>query len=320
MADKVLRIIFNGISTLHPGPPRKKDETPPKKAFVLMAANYERIKNDWDAPVEPHFPFVHVPESLLGGLISEPDERVEDDELGTCNIYFLDNARVTFDPAPREALHYYIDRKHDLGERPGSDDVASEEDIRWLADFRDFLPDVQLKSDPNMPGPEVAAIVELTGGTLKAGFPCKSVQTQTFKAAGGKTIPGVKRVLASEFSIEMRYPETTAQVKLRLRPLRMSAFMTGISLNELTLRWPKKGGPLVIRMGNDTKLEACLAASINRCNARIRSLNGEPVLRPRDDDFFLHYELLKVPKGAPRPLPQAGVHQTSGDRCKPGGG
>src|SRR5437763_11271350 len=102
MADKILRIIFNGISTLRPGPPQKKDEPPPEKAFVLMAANYKRITNDWDAPVEPHFPFVYVPESLLHGLISEPDDRVEDEKLGTCNIYYLDNARVTLDPPPPE--------------------------------------------------------------------------------------------------------------------------------------------------------------------------------------------------------------------------
>jgi len=318
MADKILRIIFNGISTLYPGAPRTRDETPPAKAFVLMAANYETRKNDWEGTIEPHFPFVYVPESLLAGLVSEPDERVEDEKLGTCNIYYLENARVTFEPSPTEELHYYIDPKHDPGERPGSDDVAGEDDIRWLADLRDILPHVALKSPVNAPGPEVAAIVELTGGTLKAGFPCKSVQTQTFRAAGDETIPGIKRVLASEFSIDMTYPEETPQVKLRLRPLRMDAFMTGISLNELTLRWPKTGD-LVIRIGNDTKLEARLVTSPKRCSARVRSLQGEPVLKPRDDDFFLHYELLKIPEKAARPLPQAGPHQTSGDHCKPGG-
>jgi hypothetical protein len=321
MADKILRIIFNGISTLYPGPPRTKDETPPDKALVLMAANYEGRTNDWDAPVAPHFPFVYVPESFLGGLISEPDDRAEDSKLGRCNVYYLENARVTFDPPPPETLHYYIDQENDLGERPGSDDVANEHDIRWLADIRDLLSgEVSLKSDPNAPGPEVAAIVELTGGTLKAGFPCKSVQTQTFRAANGKTIQGMKRVLASEFSIDMTYPETTPQVKLRLRPLRMDAFMAGISLNELTLRWPEKGGLLVVRIGNDTKREARLASSLKRCDARLRSSDGKLVPKPRDDDFFLHYELLNIPPETARPLPQAGPHQTDGDHCKPAGG
>jgi hypothetical protein len=287
-----------------------------------MAANYEARKNDWNATMEPHFPFVYVPESILGGLVSEPDERVEDEKLGTCNIYYLKNARVTFDPTPQEKLHYYIDKEHDLGERPGSDDVADENDIRWLADIRAFLPPEQAlpRTSTDAPGPEVAAIVELTGGTLKAGFPCKSVHAQTFRAASGETIPGIKRVLASEFSIEMTYPETTRQVKLLLRPLRMSEFMTGISLNELTLRWPKDADEIVVRMGNDTKPEARLATSPRRCNARVRSSENASILKPRDDDFFLHYELLNVPEKGVRPLPQAGHHQTGGDGCKPANG
>ncbi|MEK6373985.1 MAG: hypothetical protein AABO58_14965 [Acidobacteriota bacterium] len=317
MADKILRVIFNGISTLHPGPPRKKSEPPPKKAFVLMAANREERQNDWDATVEPHFPFVYVPLSLLGGLISDPAEWVDDEKFGRCYIYYLENARVVFDPPPLPGVHYYMDEKHGLGERPGSDDVANEHDIRWLADIRDLLPKhVQLKSDPSAPGPEVAAVVELSGGTLRAGFSCKSVQPKTFKAANGKTVPRLKRVLATEFSIDMSYPETTPQVKLQLRPLRMDAPITGISVNELVLRWPEKG-PLVVRMGNDTKLEARLATSFKRCDARARTEDGRPLLRPRDDDFFLHYDLLNIPGGVGRPLPQAGPHQTSGDGCKP---
>jgi hypothetical protein len=321
MPGKTLRIIFNGISTLYPGVRRENGQETPN-AFVLMAANRETRANDWEAPVDPHFPFVYVPESLLTGQISEPAERVDDEKLGRCNIYYLENARVVFDPTPPEALRYYIDEDHDLGERPGSDDVAREDDIRWLADLRDVLPPehLPLKSDVNAPGPEVAAIVELTGGTLKARFPCKSVHPQTFRAAGGKPIPGLKRVLASEFSIDMKYPESTATVKLQLRPLRSDASMTGISLNELTLRWPAAGGPLTVRMGNDTKPETRLTTSVERCNARVRSVDGKPLLKPRDDDFFLHYELLKVPEQAARPLPQAGPHQTLGDGCKPARG
>lgn len=319
MADKILKIIFSGISTLSPGPPRNKDETP-NKAFVLMAANYEARKNDWDATIEPHFPFVFVPESFLEGP-PEPDEQIEDEKLGTCNIYFLKDVRVTFDPTPEEKLHYHIDREHDLGERPGSDDVADENDIRWLADIRALLPPDQAppRTSPDAPGPEVAAVVELTGGTLKARFPCKSVQPQTFRAVGRPTVPGIKRVLASEFFIEMKYPEATDHVNLQIRPLRMDAPTTDISLR-LTLRWPKKVGELVVRMGNDTKPEARLAASPKRCDARVRSPEDAPILKPRDDDFFLHYELLNVPENGVRPLPQAGPHQTGGDGCKPANG
>lgn len=316
MADKILRIIFSGISTLHPGPAQKRNEKPPDKAFVLMAANSKNMTNAWGETVEPHFTFVYVPESVLVGLKAEPDQRAEDKHLGTCNIYYLENARVTFDPRPEETLDYYTDPDHDLGERPGSDDVANEDDIRWLMDLHDVVSDVTLKSNLDAPGPEVAAIVELTGGTLKAGFPCKSVQTQTFKATPTKTIPRIKRVLASEFSIEMTYPETTLQVKLRLQPLRMAEPMKGFGLNELTLQWPKTGD-LEVRMGNDTKLEAGLASTLERCNARVRTSDDKPIPKPRDDDFFLHYELLNIPPDGERPLPQAGPHQTTGDRCKP---
>jgi hypothetical protein len=324
MADKILRFVFSGISTLYPGPPRKRNESPPDKAFVLMAANEKQVTNDWNAPVEPHFPFVYVPESLLVDPIPEPDERADGRELGTCNIYYLVDTRVTLGIPPQELLDYYIDRKRDLGERPGSDDVAGEDDIRWLADIRDLLKGgVKLKSDPSAPGPEVASIVELTGGRIKAGFPCKSVQAQTFRAAspaGPQVVPGIKRVLASEFYIDMTYPERTEQVKLLLQPLRSEAVTKeGSNRNELTLRWPKTG-ELVVRMGNDTKAEARLASSPERCNARVRSADGKPVLKPRDDDFFLHYQLLDLPKDALRPLPQAGPHQTDGDRCKPAGG
>jgi hypothetical protein len=319
MADKTLRIIFNGISMLYPGVPRNEDEQPPKKAFVLMPANRESRTNDWNGTIEPHFPYVYVPESSLGGLVSEPDDRVHDEKLGTCNIYYLENASVMFDPPPKPGLHYWVDPEHGLGERPGSDDVANEDDIRWLADLRDLLAKPVLKSDPSAPGPEVAAVVELTGGTLKAGFSCKSVQAQTFRAAGERTIPGLKRVLASEFSIDMTYPEATRQVKLRTRPTRMGAFLTGLSLNELTLRWRENEDLLIVRMGNDTKREARLATSTKRCNARVRSSEGELIPKARDDDFFLHYELMDVPEKVARPLPQAGPHQTDGDHCKPAG-
>jgi hypothetical protein len=319
MADKILRVIFSGISTLHPGPPQSRKEEDPKEAFVLMAANKKpaknekTAKNDWGGDVRPHVTFVHVLGSLVKGKF-EPDARDKDKKY---NIYFLENARVSFDPKPKDKLIYHTDSHHDLAERPGSDDVANETDIRWLADLSRLVP-VRLKSDPTAPGPEVANVIDLTGGTLKAVFQCKSEQAQTFRAAGGQTIPGSKRVLASEFSIEMTYPEKTDHVILRLQPLRSGASMKP-ALKGLTLQWPKSGD-LVVRIGNDTEREALIAASLERCNARIPSVGGELMLRPRDDDFDLHYQLLNLPPKTPLPLPQSGPHQSDGIRCKPAGG
>src|SRR5437879_3748536 len=81
--------------------------------------------------------------------------------------------------------------------------------------------------------------------------------------------------------------------------------------------WPASG-PLEVRMGNDTKPEVRLLTSPKRCEPR--TPDDQPLLMPRDDDFFLHYELLDVPSDVGRPLPQAGPHQTSGDGCKPAAG
>ena len=318
MADKKLKLIFSGISTLSPGPPLPGEEEP-DKAFVRMASNYEK-DNGWGVTLPPHFPFVYVPESALVKPIPKPRYQVDDKTLGKCNIYILANARVTLEPRTKDKLGYNIEKKP-LGERPGSDDVASEHDIRWLADIRDHVTPAQAtpKSNANAPGPEMALIVDLHGGMLKAEFPCKSVQAQTFRAVNSDQISGMKRVLANEFSIEMSYPKTTAQVKLRLRPLRRNAKPTGIDGNELTLRWPKDAEELVVRMGNDTEAEAELAGSPDRCNVRVRSEDKRPVVKPRDDDFFLHYELLSDLDRDSRPLPQAGPQQTSGDGCKPAG-
>ncbi len=219
MADKILTVIFSGVSTLYPGPPQTRNEESPKEAFVLMAANYTKRKNDWDGDVEPHFTYVHVPVSLLKGLVPEPDDRSGDNQS---NIYYLDNARVSFDPKPQDELRYYVDPHHDLAERPGSDDVANEKDIRWVASLSRFV-DTQLRSSLSTPGPEVANLIELPGGTVRASFACKSEQEQTFQAFDQPPIAGSKRVLASEFVIDMTYPETTKQVKLRQRPLRRAS-------------------------------------------------------------------------------------------------
>lgn len=314
---KTLTIKFNGISTLYPPPPRN-GEPDPEKAFVLMAAN-DRKNNDWDAVLPDHFPFIFVPVSLIKKPIPTPDRTVTDDELGQCNVYFFNNGRVTIDPGSSAELIYHRNELLRIGERPGSDDVAREDDIRWVADFRDIFvvgPKLKTTAIPTAPliGNEVAAIVELPRGTLKASFPCKSVQPKTFKAAADKpAVEGFKRVLASEFLIEVPYPEDTGTVNLTVEPLRRD--LPRPAIKKLVLQW-QGNDTMVVRMGNDTEPEIRLAASLMRCDGRRE--NGNPLAIPRDDDFDLHYNLLELPADTPRPVPQAGPHQSSGDGCKPG--
>src|SRR6266851_4574557 len=106
MADKTLRIIFSGISTLTPGPPRNGHE-PPDKAFVMMAANIQKESgkrgkqiNEWETTIPEHFPFVHVARSLLVNP-PQPAETVVVCEGGEHFIYFFQEARVVIDPPPK---------------------------------------------------------------------------------------------------------------------------------------------------------------------------------------------------------------------------
>jgi hypothetical protein len=325
MPDKILRITFNGISTLVPALPRSGTA---KKAFVLMAANRKPWPNQYNQTIEPHSPFVYVPVSALSGWIPPPADAVEDDHLGACNIYFISDARVVIDPPPSsKGIVYFIDdrpgRRFDKDvARPGSDDVISEHDVRWLMNVRDVAPDSKLKksADPSAAhaGEEVAAIVQLDGGTIKANFPCKSVQPKTFKDAVKGEVKGFKRVLASEFFIEMRYPARTRSVTLQLKPLRADPYEhppSGIGGDELILSWGDKA-TIDVRMGNDPQAEARSLRSFRRCDARSRDVGGAPVAVPRDDDFELHYELLDI-SASGRPLPENGPHQTQFDGCSP---
>ena len=355
MADKTLRIIFNGISTLWPGPPRNGDETP-KKAFVLMAANLQkatgkrgkeiapqktsekRVKqsnapkagdervnqiNDWGTSIPDHFPFVRVARSLL----IDPPLPAETVILGEGDehfIYFFPDARVVIHPTPKPGtgIDYFIDpKRRPLADRPGSDNVAPPDDIRWLADIRDLLSEsapIKKTANPAEPylGKEVAAVVNLDGGELKANFPCASVAPKTFKdGKTGKTVPGLRRVLADEFIIDIPYSEDTDWITLEFLPLRK-----GTPIKEpkkLLLSWPKREKVLVVRMGNDTKDEVRRLDTPERCDPVRRT---GPVLKPRDDDFDLHYNVLKIPADTGRPLPQNDIQQCDFNGCKPATG
>jgi hypothetical protein len=322
MDEKTLRIIVSGISTLWPGPPRNGDK-PPVKAFVMMAANRERESgnrgnqtNDWKMTIPDHFPFVSVDSSVLENPPA-PDDRV-DRKNGGDYIYYFRDARVKIDPAPqRETLiEYFSDPTKPLADRPGSDDVAPADDIRWLADIRDILSKpspLKKTADPTAAtvGDDVAAVVNLDGGTLRANFPCDSVQPKIFMDKDGKVVSGLRRVLATEFIIDIPYPKETQQVSLQFQDLRNGTSM--IWPQKLVLKWPEKTNTLEVRMGNDTKDEARRLNTPQRCEP-VRQ--DGPVLKPRDDDFDLHYNLLQIDDIA-RPLPQNDPHQTRFDGCKP---
>src|SRR5205085_312349 len=97
-------------------------------------------------------------------------------------------------------------------------------------------------------------------------FPCKSVQPKTFRDAKGNVVKDFNRVLATEFFIEMPFPDSTRKVKLQLKPLRANEAPTGVPGNELTLRWGKTA-TIDVRMGNDTRPETVLLTSFKRCDA-----------------------------------------------------
>jgi hypothetical protein len=344
MADKTLRIIFNGISTLWPGPPRN-GETQPEKAFVIMAANLpektsekrgEQInvqkvngqpmkqRNDFGTAIPDHFPFVKVARSLLVKP-PQPAETIIASEGGEHLIYFFHDTRVVIQtpPKPRTPIKYFTDPdKRSLGDRPGSDDVAPADDIRWLADIRDILSEpapLKKTADPSQPyvaSKDVAAVVDLEGGELKANFPCATVAPKTFKdAKTGKTVAGLRRALADEFFIDIPYSEDTYQITLQFLPLRKDTHAKAPT--QLVLAWKKGETLLVVRMGNDTKDEVRRLDTQERFDP-VRRIG--PVPKPRDDDFDLHYNLLKIPKEAGRPLPQNDIQQCDFNGCKPAGG
>jgi len=338
MADKKLRIIFSGINTLTPAPPRdadepaelwpgpsKRDEEPPRKALVLMAATTKKKNkrgeeisvNGWGTPIPDHSPFVHVARSLLVNP-PWPTETVVVGKGGEHFIYFFRDAQVVIDPPKKLGIEYFTDPKmRPLADRPGSFDVAPADDIRWLADTRDILSQpVPLKSTVNPSadsfGNEVAAVVHLDGGMMRANFPCDTVHPKAFIDAKGNVIPGFRRVLADEFIIDIPYPNETEQVKLSFKQLREDTPVTGTP-PELVLRWPKGETTIELRMGNDPKDEVRVLDTPARFDP-VRRIG--PVLKPRSDDFDLHYNLLDIPNGE-RPLPQNDINQCRADDCKP---
>lgn len=337
--SKRLRITFNGICTLSPGP-RRPGEDKPQRAHVLMPANNDKRKeNQFKEPIPPHTPFIYVPVAALAEPVPKPVAQVTDEKLGLCNIYFIRHVRVRFEPETLQELEYFIDPRNrpltklnsqgrPLPIRPGSDDIAPQDDIRWLADIRDVFPqhaNLKASSKPsaNPVGNEVAAMVELPGGILKSKFPCSTVQPMTFDGFLQQTPLGLQaRVFATEFFIEMDYPDDTKFVTLRLLPLR-DVPITGPEGNVLTFKWDNRT-EIDVRMGNDTEPEVNALKSFKRCDFRTREDGvGEPKLIPRDSDFDLHYEVLDIPVGLGRPVPHTGDQQTQFNGCDPaatGGG
>jgi hypothetical protein len=337
-ADKTLRIIFSGINTLTPGPPREGEEPPPlrpgppgsgekppRTAFVLMAATTKQQKggrkvsvNGWGTTIPDHTPFVHVARSLLVDP-PWPTETVAAREGGEHWIYFFRDAQVVICPSPKLGIEYFIDPQgRPLADRPGSLDVAPADDVRWLADTRDILSQpAPLKATANPEakksvGPEVAAFVKLEGGMLRANFPCDTVHPKAFIDAKGNVIPGLRRVLADEFIIDMSYPKKIEQVTLSFKELRKDTTVTGPP-KELVLRWPKGEHTIELRMGNDPEEEVRVLDTPGRFDP-VRRIG--PTLSPRSDDFDLHYNLLDIANGE-RPLPQNDINQCRADDCKP---
>jgi hypothetical protein len=310
---------------LWPGPPpmigQKRD-----KAFVLMAADAgegdQNQQNDLGKTLPDHFAFVHVAASLLvlDSLLGKPLDPRPNEAVVLCDggehfIYYFEDARVVIRPKPELGITYDVDRKgRPLADRPGSDDVAPASDIRWLADTTGiFSKPAPLKVDPaaDSVDSEVFAIVDLDGGFLRANFPADTVNAKTFADVKGKVVSSFPRALADEFVIDMTYPEGTDLITLEFQKLRADTPVTGPP--KLVLKWPAGETILALRMGYDPTDEIRLLDTDDRFDP-VR-LTG-PALKPRDDDFDLHYNLLHLPDGT-RPLPQNDIHQCRFDDCKP---
>lgn len=318
MADKILKITFSGICTLWPGP--TNDHKPLDQVFVLMAADAgtggKNQKNDWGKTLPDHFAFVHVAASLLVNPHPHPDEKIVVSDGTEYFIYYFQDARVVIDPPKRGTrVKYKLDRKgRPLADRPGSNDVAPPWDIRWVAATQEiFSKPAPLKVNPaaKSVGSEVLAIVNLDGGDLRANFPADTVNAKTFADVEKHVVPNFQRALADEFVINIPYPGDTKKVTLTFQKLRMKTSVTGPP--KLVLKWPKEETTLELRMGYDPKFEIRLLETDDRFDP-VRLVG--PVLKPRDDDFDLHYNLLHLPDGK-RPLPQNDIHQCRFDDCKP---
>jgi hypothetical protein len=324
MEHKTLRVIFTGIVTLTPGPPRD-DHDKPTKAFVMMPANVRKPgktgtqTNDWRAKIARHFPFVSVNRLALHNPPPADDGPGRYDG-GDCIYYFRD-ARVTIERPKRPKtipLVYITHPKLPLADRPGSADVAPPDDMRWLTDIRDFVeqpPPFKKTADPNQKyvDENVAGIVDLDGGgTLRASFPCATLNPKTFIDEKNRAVPGFERVLASEFYIDIPYPKETATVTLSFTTLRKGKKFEGP--DKLVLKWPEGRERVDVRMGNDTKEEVRRLDTPYRCDPFRLS---EAVLKPRDDEFDLHFNLLQIPPNVFPPLPSNDPHQCSKEGCKP---
>jgi hypothetical protein len=84
---------------------------------------------------------------------------------------------------------------------------------------------------------------------------------------------------------------------------------------KLVLKWPEET-MLVVRMGNDPEDEVRRLNTPQRCDP---SRDTGQVLKPRDDDFDLHYNFFQM-KDVGRPLPQNDIHQCDFEGCKPASG
>jgi hypothetical protein len=114
--------------------------------------------------------------------------------------------------------------------------------------------------------------------------------------------------------IDISYSKDIQSVTLSFEPLRNDMRATGPE--KLVLKWPANRKRVEVRMGNDTKDEVPQLDTPQRCDTP-RDTTG-PLLKPRDNDFDLHYNLLDIPADVERVLPQNDPHQTRFDGCVPG--
>lgn len=306
MAARTLKVTFSGINTLTPA----MTDASTTVAHVMMPARREDFPGDPQA-IPQHKAFVYVLERYVVSPPNPADVLTDAATGETVLVYHLDHARAHFDPIPASPPRYFTDAGKPILERPGSSDVASAQDIRWMADLREIVPAANGFApgcDPSQPitADTLAMIVDVQSGIFKSNFPCATVQPQVF-FAGLTRLDIRRRVYPQEFTVEMTYPAGSGDIRLVFEPLRAGIAMTGVDGGELVLRW--QNDRIDLRIGNDTTREISAIADRTRCDLPTES--GPPM----PNDFVLHYNTVNLHPALARPVPLRGTLHTEHNGC-----
>lgn len=309
---KILKVFFSGICTYTPAIPKEAKEEIGEFFVLMPAARQPRLarqpvlepKADKGKPqfIGRHHAYLYIPSDVLK-TAQQPTMVMDDEAFGPCNVYLIDNGRVSFDRTPDNALHYFVDPdKRPVKGRPDEDnpDIAPPNDVRWIPGTPDIFenpPTLKPTVDPRKDPADrmLAMVVQLHGGLIECNHPCNTVQPRMFKPP---EVDIEERVMAPELTVTMAFGDDVERIKLTVKALNPDEHLSGLSEGALDLAWPDSG-MMQLRIGNDTLDEIVAIRNSGRC-APVPSL-------PRAEaDFDLHYDLLNVDPCRHLPLPTRG--------------